>query len=43
MYKCKECELRYTCVAEGRPCVEKIEDNCREECVKRMFVYAISN
>lgn len=43
MYKCRECELRYTCVSEGRPCVERISDNCKQNCINRMFVQSLAN
>ncbi|MEE0931067.1 MAG: radical SAM protein [Acutalibacteraceae bacterium] len=43
MEKCKDCELRFVCVAEGRPCISEIASDCKEKCIKRMFVDTFVN
>lgn len=35
--------IRYTCVAEGKPCVDKISDNCKQTCINRMFVQSLAD
>lgn len=35
---CRECELLYCCSVVSRPCKEKTSADCKEQCIKRIFL-----